>query len=274
MNSPPKNKNSKNLRKNFAIENSTRGKSIINESISKINIDKYKQILEYNANELNSLSYKEALKVDQRNYSAYYCSLLRKNQLIIFSFFSNKDYNSQIIKMFLFFFFFSLNLVANALFFTDDTMHKIYVGSGSYNLNIQIPKIIYSSLISIVISIIIKYLSLTEKQIIKFKQSKIMSKLDIQFQKLLLELKIKFILFSLIAFILLLFFCFYIACFCGIYINTQLHLIKDTIISLCLSLLYPFVIYLIPGIFRIKALHAVKKDKECMYRFSKILQSI
>ena len=49
---------------------------------------------------------------------------------------------------------------------------------------------------------------------------------------------------------------------------------KDTLISYGLSMLYPFAIYLAPGIFRIPALRAQKKDKEIMYKFSKILQLI
>ena len=56
------------------------------------------------------------------------------------------------------------------------------------------------------------------------------------------------------------------------YKNTQIHLIKDTIISFGTSMIYPFGIYLIPGIFRIGAVKAAKKDKECVFRLSKVLQ--
>ena len=60
--------------------------------------------------------------------------------------------------------------------------------------------------------------------------------------------------------------------FGAIYRNTQFHLLKDTLVSFGLSLLEPFVIYLIPGLFRIPALSDSKKKKECLYRFSKILE--
>ena len=39
-----------------------------------------------------------------------------------------------------------------------------------------------------------------------------------------------------------------------IYENTQIHLLKDTLMSFALSLVYPCVIYLLPGIFRLYAL--------------------
>ena len=62
--------------------------------------------------------------------------------------------------------------------------------------------------------------------------------------------------------------------FGAIYTNTQLHLIKDTLISFGLSLVYPFGFCLLPGIFRIPALLNKKSKKKCLYDFSKILQMI
>ena len=51
-------------------------------------------------------------------------------------------------------------------------------------------------------------------------------------------------------------------------------LIKDTLISFGLSMLYPFGLNLIPGMFRIPALRAVKKDKKTLYKFSRIVALI
>ena len=227
-------------------------------------------ILKYNEFELNSLSYKDALKDDNRSCTQYYFSFLRKNHLIFFSFYPNKDYNSQIIKIFLFFFFFSSNFTINALFFTDETMHKIYIDEGSFNLNYQIPQIIYSSLISGVINALIKYLSLTEKSIISIKQYSDIENMDKKVKKSLGEMKLKFVLFFLISFILIFGFWFYVACFCGVYVNTQIQLIKDTLISFCLSFIYPFFIYLIPSILRFCSLKTVKCKKQCLYKISKL----
>ena len=77
--------------------------------------------------------------------------------LLLFSFYPNKDYNSRIIKIFLFFFFFSEHFTINTLFYTDSTMHKIYEDKGSFNLIYKIPQILYSSILSAVLSSIIKY---------------------------------------------------------------------------------------------------------------------
>ena len=59
-----------------------------------------------------------------------------------------------------------------------------------------------------------------------------------------------------------------------IYKNTQMHLLKDILMSFFLSLITPFIIYLFPGIFRIPALSIRKKKRKCLYNFSQFLQSI
>ena len=136
----------------------------------------------------------------------------------------------------------------------------------------QIPQILYSSLISGAIKGGIKYISLSEKKIIDLKQEKNITSFNVKAKQLFKILKIKFILSFFLIFILLSGFGYYISCFCGIYINTQLHLIKDSIISFTLSLITPFFIDLIPGIFRMIALKSKKRDKDCLYKFSKVIQ--
>ena len=77
-------------------------------------------------------------------------------------------------------------------------MHKIYIDEGSFNLNYQIPQIVYSTLISSVINAIIKFLSLSEKKIIEIKKIKDIKIIDDKLKELLSVLKIKFICFYLI----------------------------------------------------------------------------
>ena len=57
-----------------------------------------------NDHELNSLDYKEAIKLDKRTYLQYYWSLIKTKHILIFTFLPTKDYNSYIIKIELFLF--------------------------------------------------------------------------------------------------------------------------------------------------------------------------
>jgi len=231
--------------------------------------EKYHNILEFTESELNSLTYQDALRFDKRSFIQYYWSLLKKNQLILFSFYPNKDYNSQIIKSFLFFFYYSSDITVNALFFTDDTMHKIYVDSGLFNLSYQLPQIIYSSIISNIINLIIEYLSSSENAIISIKSIKFIN--SFIKNKIIKRIKIKSHFFFITTFILLLSFWYYISCFCSIYNNTQVHLINDSLISFGLSLIYPFFINIIPGMLRITALKSKKGNRSCLYKLSQFI---
>ena len=167
---------------------------------------------------------------------------------------------------------FALNLTVNACFFNDSTMHKIYQDEGSYNFLYQLPQIIYSLLISILIKTILSILSLTEKNIVKLKEEK---KIDSnEFTKVYKRFKIKLIIFFVLEFIFLFLFWYYLSCFCALYKNTQIHLIKDTLTSFALSLFYPFVLNLIPGLFRISAINKKDKNSKCKYKVSQLLQLI
>ena len=291
-NNPPKIKRNKSKNKNKRINimktsgeekrNKTSSRVIINKKINSFVLDvnkdkiiakgKKTSLIKYNDFELNTLLYKEALKIDKRKYFHYYFSLLKRNQILLFSFYTKNDYNLRTLKITRFFFFFALSYTVNALFFNDDTFHNILLLDGKYNFIYQIPKIIYSSLISSVFNILILSLSLTEKNLIEIKREKT-NKMNkyLEIRKLII---IKLIAFYIIIFIFLGFFWYYISCFCAIYKNTQVYLIKDTLINFSFSCLYPIFLSLFPGIFRFISLRSKKQNKECMYKFSKFIQYI
>ena len=248
---------------NFNISKNTKKKLSINNNLTN-----------FTDNELNKLKYKDALIFDKRTYFEYYISLLKTKQLFIFTFYTSNDYNSRFIKICLFFFSFSLLYTVNCLFFQDDTIHKIYEDYGKYNFEYQIPQILYSTIISTIITALVKFLSLSEKNIIEIKNYERDIHSNEKIKKVIKVLNIKFITFFTLHFILLIFFWYYLGCFGAVYRNTQLHLLKDTIISFAVSLLYPFIIHLFPGIFRIPALRAINKNKNCLYIMSLIIQFI
>ena len=247
---------------------------IINKEIGVLNnkqtIDLKKNKLYFNDYEMNTFLYKEALKYDIRTYFQYYLSLIRTKHPLIFSFYTYNDYNSKIIKICLFFFSFALYYTVNALFFNDSTMHKIYEDEGVFDIIYQIPQILYSTIICSLVNTAITFFSLTEKK--KFEIKKNPSNIEKNLKNLSKYLIIKFSLFYLLSFILLFLFWYYLSCFCAVYRNTQIHLIKDTLISFGLTMIYPFISHLFPGIFRIFSLK--KSNREFIYKLSKILQFI
>ena len=201
---------------------------------------------------------------------------MKYNNILFFSFILNDDYNTRLIKMFFYFFFFSLTIVFNALFFTDESIEIIYEDKGSFNLEYQIPQIIYSTILSVFIFYLMRYFFLTEHDIEQLKEeiNKKNKNLEEEVKKLLKKMKIKFVLFFITTFIILFFIWFYISCFCGVYKNTQTHLISDALLSFFIAHVYNFITCLLPAIIRISALRAIKKNKAYIYNISQMLENI
>ena len=231
--------------------------------------DLYKNM---NDEELNSLEYEKALIYDKRTFFQYYWSLLKKDHIILFTFLPSNDYNLTSLKMTLFVLSLSLETTINGFFFTDNTMHQIHENNGEFDLIYQIPQILYSSVISTIINSLLQKLALSEDSFLSLKHIKNYDKALKQCESIKRCLTIKFIIFINISFILMIFCWYYISSFCGVYINTQSILFKDTLISLLLSMVYPFGLCLLPGLCRIPALQAENKDKRCMYKFSGFME--
>ena len=224
--------------------------------------------------EMNYLDYQEALLLDKRTYFQYYCSLLKTKHLVLFTFCLYNDYNLVFIKISLFLLSFSLYFTVNSFFFTDKTMHKINEDKGAFNIIFQIPQILFSTVISAVINLILKKLSLSESQILSIKKEKNIKKAKILGDEIISCLKIRFIIFFILSFLFSFFFWYFISCFCAVYKNTQNILIENTLLSFGLSMVYPLGLNLLPGIFRIPALRAPKKDKKCLYKISNLVAMI
>ena len=266
--------NSKKTFKKDKVDDTDKYKSKMVEKKSKEK-EKYDNDIEdksiyinMNDQELNTLKYEKALIYDKRSYFQYYWSLLKKKHLILFTFYPQNDYNLITLKISLFLLGFSLYFTINGFFFSDDSMHKVYVDRGIYNFVYQIPQILYSSIASAIINMILKNLSLSEKNIIELKQEKNETAFLEKSRSISKYLFIKFLIFFILSILLLLFFWYFISCFCGVYVNTQIIFINNTFISFALSMVYPFGLNLLPGLFRIPALRDEKKEHNCLYKIS------
>ena len=228
----------------------------------------------YNDEELNYLKYNEAIIYDKRTYGKYYCSLIMKKQLILFTFCNDSDYNIFILKLALFLFSFSLYFTVNVVFFVDSTVHHIYEKKGQIDLLFQIPDILYSTIISSIIGILIKNLALSNNDMLKIKQIKNIDEALRQSALLVDKLIIKFNLFFILCSIFSIFFWYFISAFCAVFKNTQTILFENTLSSFALSLLYPFGLNILPGLLRIPSLRTKSKFSIFIYNFSKLLSYI
>ena len=236
--------------------------SFINKDDKKIeNLDPY---------ELNDLEYDEAITKDKRSFYQTYWDTLCREHKIIFTFLICNDYNILYIKFARFIFLFLTDMAMNVFFFSDESMHKVFLNYGKFDFIQQIPQIIYTTIVSQIMEIFLCYLSLTDKYIYQIKNSEQnLEEKDIT--KILRCIQYKLIIFFIITFILSGFYWYLVAAFCAVYENTQIIFLKDCLSSFILGLLYPFFIYLFPSALRIISIKYSKHELKCIYKLSDII---
>ena len=216
--------------------------------------------------------YQDAVIYDKGSCCKYYISLLKFKHPLFFSFCSFKDYNSMIIKSCIFFLSFVFNFFINFLFFNEDVIHQIYEDKGKYNYIYFIPKISISFAVSHILTIMIKYIFLSERNILEIKKKKSLVLAHAHTFKVINKLRIKYILFFLLGIIFLIICWIFLSSFGGVYKNTEKILLKNTLISFSVSFIYPFFMNIFPSLFRICSLSIKRHNLGCIYNLSKLFQ--
>ena len=222
---------------------------------------------EYSDYELNELEYNEAIILDKRSLLQVYWASLKREHLIFFTFFNCNDYNLLSIKLSRFIFLIVGDMALNVFFFSDDSMHKLFINYGKYDFFQQIPQITYSTIISQLIEIFLCFLSLTDKYMYKIKYY-IENRKKEKISKIMKCIYIKLIFFYIFTFVVFGMYWYIISVFCGVYRNTQKTFIKDSIISFCICLSYPLILYFISACLRICSLRNSKKNLKYVYKLS------
>ena len=238
----------------------------------KILDNKITSNITYTDYELNFFSYKEALEKDKRDSKQYYISLIRGKHPIIFSFIPIKDYNSMIIKVDMFLIGFGVIYAMNALFFTEATIHQIYKDKGNYNLAYFLPKTFLSFFVAHIFITAIRFIFLSERNILEVKRQETRNQAADQVDRVKKRLIIKYIIFYIAGVLFLILFWYYLSSFGAVYQNSQVLLIVNTFLSSAFSLIYPFVINIIPAVIRKFSLST--DNREIFYKANKIIQLI
>jgi len=281
---PKKGKKRKNANINIKVSSKifiNKNNKIIN---SKVNLQSNTLIIpqntknslkiSYNDYELNNFDYRQAILYDKRSCCDYYFSLIKRKNPLIFSFCPVDDYNSMIIKTCIFSLSFSIYYATNFVFFDDNIMHKIYELGGKYDVLYFLPKIAIAFAVSYYITVIIKLVFLSERNIVNIRfQVMISSAYEIS-EKEKKNLMIKYSIFFILSLIFLVFFWMLLSSFGAVYPNTQIFIFKNTLISFALSIFYPFVINIFPCMLRMCALKSGEKNNEYAYKISKVLQEL
>ena len=261
-----------NLKANLETENivKTNAKFDLDEEEKKFDEISVKDIQNLDDYEIYHLEFLEAIKLDKRNYLSTYLSILKRQQLIWFTFLSWNDYNLFYLKIDRFIFLLVTALAMNSLLFADKTIHKLYMDEGKYDFGQALPQIIYSLLIAHALEIFLCFLTMTDIHIYEIKALKKTKKSTEMVVKIIKLMRIKLIIFFAFTSILFIFYWYCVTAFCAVYQKTQGFLILNSFFTFLIHLIDPFIIYAIITILRILALkYSDKKGSLWMYKISK-----
>ena len=219
--------------------------------------------------ELNNLEYEDALMFDKRSFIQMFWSVLKREHILLFTFFFHNDYNLYYAKNARFIFLLATDMAMNVFFFSDETMKKIYLSYGEYDFVQQIPQIIYSKLLSNLIEVFLCFLMLTDKH---YYQIKALTKSD---KKEIFDIikcaRTKLIIFFVFTFLVFLFYWYLVTAFCAVYINTQIIFIKNSLLSYAFGFITTFIIYFFPSLLRYISLRCKCCNLKFMYTLSEII---
>ena len=219
--------------------------------------------------EINDLDFDKALVNDTRSFWRIFLSYLLQEHIIINTFCTDAYLELRAIKLSFLVFGYEISFFLNALFYTDEYISDTYHNDGVLDFFSSLPKSIYSFIVTLVISNLLKMLSSSKKQLNKIIEERQDKKEYLAaVEKELKRFKNKIIWYFIIVFILSIFFAYYVAAFCAVYQNSQNFWLIGCLESSVLDFLTPFLICLVLSSLRYIGL---KKRSKCSYNTAKYL---
>ena len=225
--------------------------------------------IQYNEEDLNSANYKTAVEKDQRSFIRYYWSLIKMKQLCVFTFYTYTDHNLKCVKIALFILFLAFYFAFTALFFNDNIIRNIYIYKGNTDAAVHVTNIVLSSLCSIIMGYIVRFISLSERDIAAITREPNGENRKTKAESAKLKLKIKLIIVFVLSGLLIGLCWYYVSAFCAVFKNSQGHYFINVLVAFIVCNIWPCVTSLIAPIFRINSIK--NRDSPCMYKFSQII---
>ena len=255
--------------------------NIYNKKDDKILLDKTTdgkksntpEIYERTVDEINELPLKDAKENDKRGFCRYYWDILKFSHIILNLILRWDDFNIFTVKLGLLFMTFPINLTFNIFFFTNKKM-KINYANAMKDISLfwsNIANSVYSSILSNALLIILKFICLSHNSIRSLKKIDDINLAQKKSEGVLRCIKARIIIYYILSFIFLIIFGYYILCFCSVFENTQIELVRSTFTSWLISLLYPFIICFFTSI--IRAL-SFKCNSQCLHFVKRIMQML
>ena len=221
------------------------------------------------------MEYDHAIKKDHRTFCQYFTENLKEKQIIANTFIASDSIKPRGIKIILFSLNIILYFVINGLFISESYISELYyIDEEKENffsfLPRSIERLIYTTIVSIVIGYLTGFFFLEEKKVKgilkRDMDNKTVLKEDIK--NLVKSLKKRYISFIIVVFVILLISLYYLLCFNYVYPKTQIEWIKSSIAIIIIIQILSILLILLEAIIRFLSF---KCESEKLFKVSQFL---
>ena len=258
--------NSKNLKDKF-------NQKFISSKNYNLTNSEENSLKEFLSTDLDDLEFEEALEKDKRKLCEIFVDSIKGDHLIIRTFFISDNVRPRSIKLLLFLLMINLYFVSNALMYNEEYISELYNSNESQSffdfLNNSFDRLIYVSVINLIISHLIEFYFVNEK---KLKRIFLRNLNNLEIKKiiyiLLNDISKSYKCFIILNYLITLSSWYYIFCFNNVYPNTSINWIKSSLFIIALIQLISFLYIFIKSAIRLISFIC---QSESIYKISKIL---
>ena len=239
--------------------------SLINEPKTDITFFGYLSIA------LDDMNFYDVARTDNRLFFDYFCDKLKKKQLILQLFFLKNPLKPLTIKLLILILDIEICFVVNAMFINEDYISYIFHSKVKETFISFIPRsinrFIFTVISSIVVSYFINCIFVEESKIkgILKREKEDVNNLKYQINLSIKEVKIRFLIFIIIALGFSFYSWFYISCFNHIYPHMRVEWVKSSAFIIIIIHIFSIFFILISTLLRFVSFE-IKSEK--MYRAS------
>ena len=272
------NNNNKNNKKNNNKNNNNIEVEEKDDTQNNLNTNTYNDTFfeEFLAESPDDMPFDDAIIYDKRTFKEHFTETLKEKQIIAHTFIANNLLKPRTMKIIVLILTFLLYFVVNGLFFSESVISELYaIDEDDEHFFSYFPRsigrIIYCTIVSIVIGIIVDFFFIQE---IKLKKLLLREKdnpntLKIKIVELIKDIKKRNIAFIITSSVILIFSFFYLLCFNYVYPYSQIEWIKSSItIVILMQILYVLKCLLDSGL----RFLSFKLNSEKIYKIGKILE--